>query len=110
MTDPLDLTFAALADAKRRAMIADLSRGPRTVSEIASPLNIALPSAVKHLTLLEHARLVRSAKSGRVRTYALADNAFADIDAWVAARKAALNHQFDHLDRYLKDTAPKDNQ
>ena len=110
MIDPLDLTFAALADAKRRRMIADLAHGPRSVSEIAAPLGIALPSAVKHLTLLENAGLLRSLKSGRVRTYELADNAFADIESWVAERKSALNRQFDHLDRYLKDTAPKETQ
>jgi DNA-binding transcriptional ArsR family regulator len=110
MTDPLDLTFAALADGKRRSMIAALSQGPRSVSEIAAPLDMALPSAVKHLTLLERARLVRSLKSGRVRTYALADTAFADIDAWVAERKQALGRQFDQLDRYLQDNASRENQ
>lgn len=106
-TSRLDLTFAALADAKRRQMLSHLATGPQPVKAIAQPLNIALPSAVKHLALLEKARLVRSVKSGRVRTFELTEDAFTDIEHWVAARKAGLNRQFDELDRYLKDTAPQ---
>jgi len=110
MTDPLDLTFTALADGKRRGMIDALSLGPRSVSDIAGPLGIALPSAVKHLTLLEKARLVRSRKSGRVRVYELSEEALAGVERWVAQRKAALNHQFDALEHYLAATADRENQ
>jgi DNA-binding transcriptional ArsR family regulator len=107
MTDPLDLTFTALADARRRQMLTHLSTGPQSVKDIARPLQIALPSAVKHLAILENARLVRSHKSGRTRTFELTPDAFTGIEDWVADRKAALNRQFDALDRYLKDTAPQ---
>lgn len=97
----LDAVFGALADARRRGMIEGLSGGPRSVKELAGPLSMALPSAVKHLAVLERARLVRSEKSGRVRRYRLAEDAFADVEAWVEARKSALNAQFDRLDAWL---------
>jgi DNA-binding transcriptional ArsR family regulator len=100
----LDRLFIALADANRRAMIERLSAKPASVSEIARQLNIALPSALKHLAVLEAGGVVRSDKPGRVRTFHLVPNAFRGLEAWVAKRKAVWNRQFDALDQYLKDT------
>jgi DNA-binding transcriptional ArsR family regulator len=99
----MDRLFVALADGSRRAMIDHLSAGPASVSDLARPLKIALPSALKHLAVLEAGGIVRSKKFGRIRTYQIAPDAFSGLEAWVARRKAMWNRQFDALDRYLKE-------
>ena len=99
--DRLDRMFVALADGGRRGMIDALSRGPASVSDLAKPLGIALPSALKHLAVLEAGGLVASEKAGRVRTYRIAPGAFSGLEAWVAQRKAQWNSQFDRLERFL---------
>ncbi|WP_425258651.1 ArsR/SmtB family transcription factor [Rubrivivax sp. RP6-9] len=103
VADPahLDRVFFALADVHRRGMLDRLSRGPASVSELAEPLGIALPSAVKHLAVLEQGGFVASRKRGRVRTYTVKPRALDAMEAWVAERKAQLNAQFDRLDAYL---------
>lgn len=92
ITDParLDLMFFALADASRRGMLERLSRGPASVSELAVPLGLALPSVVKHLAVLERGGFVASEKTGRVRTYAIEPKSLDAVEAWVAKRKAQL--------------------
>lgn len=97
----LDRLFTALADGNRRAMIDRLSAGSASVSDLARPLDIALPSALKHLAVLEAGGVVRSSKAGRVRTYSLAPEAFSGLEAWVAQRKAQWNAQFDALEQFL---------
>lgn len=99
----LDRMFFALADAHRRGMLDRLSRGPASVSELAEPLGIALPSAVKHLAVLEQGGFVVSQKLGRVRTYAAEPKALDAMEAWVSRRKTLLNAQFDQLDAYLAE-------
>lgn len=106
----LDRMFFALADAQRRNMLGLLSRGPASVSELAVPLGMALPSAVKHLAVLEQGGFVASHKTGRVRTYQVEPKAFKAMEAWVARHKTQLNAQFDRLDAYLagqKGKAPR---
>lgn len=97
----LDRMFVALADGSRRAMIDRLSGGPASVSDLAKPLDIALPSALKHLAVLEAGGIVRSEKNGRVRTYRIAPDAFSGLEIWVASRKAMWTRQFDGLEQYL---------
>jgi DNA-binding transcriptional ArsR family regulator len=99
----LDRLFTALADANRRAMIDRLSTKPASVSELARQASVTLPSALKHLAVLEAGGIVRSKKSGRVRTYHIAPNAFQALEGWVAKRKASWNRQFDALEQYLKE-------
>lgn len=101
----LDRLFFALSDATRRSMLDRLSESPASVSELAQPLAIALPSVVKHLAVMETGGLVVSEKSGRVRTYRIAPGALRAMEAWVAARKSRLNAQFDRLEIYLAETA-----
>src|SRR5688572_19504694 len=104
----LDRMFFALADATRRGMLEQLSRGSASVSELAGAYDMALPSVVKHLGVLEEGGLVTSSKTGRVRTYSITPAAFARMESWVAAHKAHLEAQFDNLDAYLaKKTAKK---
>lgn len=108
-TDParLDRLFFALADGHRRDMLARLGKGPASVSELAEPLGIALPSAVKHLAVLEQGGFVASTKVGRVRTYEVDPKAFDAMEAWVAKHKARLSAQFDRLGTYLNEQKAK---
>jgi DNA-binding transcriptional ArsR family regulator len=99
----LDRMFFALSDAQRRGMIDRLSRGPASVTDLAGPLGIALPSAVKHLAVLERGGLVTSTKVGRVRTYAVEPKALDAMEVWVARRKKQLNAAFDRLEVYLEN-------
>jgi DNA-binding transcriptional ArsR family regulator len=99
----LDRTFHALADASRRAMIDQLALKPASVSELAKPLALGLPSVVKHLQVLKAAGLVESEKSGRVHTFRMRAGALRGVEAWVQARKRHLHAQFDRLDQLLAD-------
>jgi DNA-binding transcriptional ArsR family regulator len=97
----LNEVFHALSDATRRRLIDRLSDGPASVSELARPLDMALPSVVKHLAVLKTGGLVTSSKTGRVRTYRIAPDAIAVVESWLATRKARWNAQFDRLDQFL---------
>jgi DNA-binding transcriptional ArsR family regulator len=98
----LDGLFHALADPARRAMIARLSRGPAPVSELARPLPMSLPSVMQHLAVLEAAGLVRSEKSGRVRTCAIQPAALSLAEQWINARRQEWEGRLDRLGDYLK--------
>jgi DNA-binding transcriptional ArsR family regulator len=102
----LDDAFHALSDATRRRMIDRLSDGPASVSELAQPLDMALPSVVKHLAVLETGGLVTSKKTGRVRTYRIAPDAIAAVESWLLVRKARWNAQFDRLGQLLATEKP----
>lgn len=102
----LDRIFIALSDGHRRAMVDRLAQGAASVSDLAKPLAIALPSALKHLAVLEAGGLVQSHKAGRVRTYRIAPDAFNGLEAWVAERKAMWHRQFDALDALLQEQDP----
>ena len=84
-------------------MIERLSRGPASVTELAAPLAMALPSVLKHLRVLEDGGLVSSSKEGRVRTYAIQSGALSVIDDWVARHQTALEKQLDRLGQFLAD-------
>ena len=103
---PLPDVFHALADPTRLALVERLGRGPRSVKELAAPLPMALPSVMKHLRVLERGGLVRSSKSGRVRTYAVAPAAFDAIEDWLSARRAGWERSFDQLERLLAEEEP----
>jgi DNA-binding transcriptional ArsR family regulator len=103
----LDRMFFALADVNRRGMLDRLCRGPASVSELAEPLGIALPSAVKHLAVLEQGGFVASQKLGRVRTYTIELKTLDAMEKWIAKRKTQLNMQFDRLDVYLAEQKNK---
>jgi DNA-binding transcriptional ArsR family regulator len=98
----LDRLFHALADPARRAMVERLSRGPAPVSELARPLPMSLPAAMQHLGVLEAAGLVRSEKTGRVRTCVLQPPALSRAEHWINARRTEWEHRLDRLGDYLK--------
>ncbi|MDP9809058.1 DNA-binding transcriptional ArsR family regulator [Rhizobium tibeticum] len=103
----LDQMFQALSDRSRRGMIDRLGRGPASVSDLAEPLSMALPTVMKHLAVLEKSGLVRSAKTGRVRTYRLQTEALGQMERWLAERKASWNRTFDRLEQFLADDQPE---
>jgi DNA-binding transcriptional ArsR family regulator len=98
----LDRVFHALADPARRAIVERLSLGPAPVSELALPLPMSLPAAMQHLGVLEAAGLVRSTKTGRVRTCAIEPRALSQVEQWINARRIEWEHRFDRLGAYLK--------
>jgi DNA-binding transcriptional ArsR family regulator len=98
----LDRTFHALGDVSRLGIVERLSRGPASVKELAEPMDMALPSVMKHLKVLEAGNLVRSEKEGRVRTYRIQPGALAAIDRWVNQRRSSWNRRFDRLEELLR--------
>jgi DNA-binding transcriptional ArsR family regulator len=97
----LDLMFAALADGSRRTMVDRLSRGPATVKELAAPLTMSLPAVLQHLRVLEDSGLVRSEKSGRVRTCRLEPAALQEAEKWIAYRRSGWERRLDRLEKFL---------
>ena len=100
---PLDLTFQALADPTRRAMIERLSRSPASVSDLARPLAMSLPAVMQHLAVLESSGLVISQKVGRVRTCRLDPLALNHAQDWIAARRVEWERRLDRLGAYLEE-------
>lgn len=100
--DPrLDLLFSALGDPTRRAILAHLARGEASVTELAAPHEMALPSFLKHLRKLEEAGLITSVKEGRVRSCALSPDAFAPAQDWLSEQREIWESRLDRLDGYV---------
>jgi DNA-binding transcriptional ArsR family regulator len=98
----LDLTFQALADPARRAMLTRLSHGPASVSDLAKPLDMSLPAVMQHLAVLEQSGLVRSEKVGRVRTCRMEPQVLSDAEHWINQRRIEWGRQLDRLGEYLE--------
>ena len=104
---PIDGIFRALADPTRRSVVERLNRSPASVSELALPFEMALPSFVEHLKLLEGCGLVQSEKSGRVRTYRLSPEPLKLAEDWLTEQRALWERRLDQFDAYvmsLKET------
>ena len=97
----LDEVFHALGDSSRRAMVERLSRGPASVSELAKPFAMALPTVTQHLGVLEKAGLVTSHKEGRVRTYQLTPGALTPAANWISRQKLPAERRLDRLGSFL---------
>ena len=98
----LDRAFQALSDPVRRGMLARLSRGPASVSELAQPFSISLPAVLQHLKALEESGLVRSEKKGRVRTVRLEPNTLSAAESWIAERRSEWEAQLDRFETYVQ--------
>jgi DNA-binding transcriptional ArsR family regulator len=98
--DPL---FHALADPTRRVMVERLSRGAASVSELAEPFSMSLSAVLQHLQVLEASGVVRSEKTGRVRTCRIEPAALSTAEDWFATRRASWERRFDRLERYLTE-------
>jgi DNA-binding transcriptional ArsR family regulator len=93
----LDATFHALADSTRRAMVERLVRGPASVSELAKPFGMALPTVLQHLAVLEAAGIVTSEKVGRVRTYQAVPGALRVAGDWIGQQRLPAERRLDRL-------------
>jgi len=100
-TAPIDGVFRALSDPTRRRVLARLSRSSASVGELAEPFGMALPSFVQHLRVLEGCGLVRSTKSGRVRTYRIVPRRMQLAEVWLARQRELWERRLDQLDDYL---------
>lgn len=104
----LDRAFAALADPTRRAIVGRLCDGPRSVSELAEPFDLALPSLLKHVRVLEQSGLISSEKVGRVRSCRIEPQALHATEAWIHQHIAAWEQRLDrmeaHIDRMKRKT------
>ena len=97
----LPRTFGALSDPTRLAVVERLVNGPASVSQLSQPFQMARPSFLKHLRILEGAGLVTSAKAGRVRTVTLAPEALRWVEDWVQDHRARLENRLDRLGSFL---------
>jgi DNA-binding transcriptional ArsR family regulator len=99
--DRLSTTFAALADPTRRAILARLTLGERSVSELAEPFDMSLPAVSKHLKVLERAGLIARGREAQWRPCRLEATPLQDIDAWLERYRLFWEQSFDRLDQYL---------
>lgn len=106
----VDDVFRALSSPTRRKVLERLSVGPATVSELAAPFDMQLPSFVQHLSVLEQSRLVKSKKRGRVRTYEIAPQRFKVIEDWLTARRQLWEARLDRFDQYVKQLEEKESE
>ena len=97
----LDHLFQSLADPTRRAILARLAHGPASVTELAAPFAMALPSFMAHLRKLEDGGLIDTAKAGRVRTCTLRTGALAPARDWMEEQRLLWEGRFDRLETYL---------
>jgi DNA-binding transcriptional ArsR family regulator len=105
-SDQLDQAFQALADSSRRAMVVRLTRGPASVSELAEPLKMSMPSVMQHIDVLQRSGLVHSEKVGRVRTCRLEPGPMQTLEQWIAEHRAVWERSFDRLGQVLDEVFP----
>jgi DNA-binding transcriptional ArsR family regulator len=105
-----DDVFHALSNSTRRKVLEQLSAGPATVSDLAAPFDMKLPSFVQHLAVLEQSRLVKSKKRGRVRTYEIAPERFKVAEDWLIARRRLWEARLDRFDQYVKQLKEKESE
>jgi DNA-binding transcriptional ArsR family regulator len=105
---PLDRVFHALADPTRRAVIQRLGEGPAAVSDLARPFDMALPSFLNHLAVLEDCGLIASRKVGRVRTCRIRPKPLAQAESWIAEQRALWEGRTDRLAAYAEALAKQE--
>ena len=98
----LNRMFHALADPTRRAVIAQLSHSPASMTELARPFKMALPSFAQHLSVLEECGVVQSRKDGRVRRYRLVPQPLSVAEDWMVAQRAIWQQRLDQLEEYIE--------
>jgi DNA-binding transcriptional ArsR family regulator len=106
--DPLSATFAALADPTRRAILARLSQGETSMSELAKPFAMSGPAVSKHLKVLEKAGLISRGREAQWRPAKLAAAPLKDVADWVGDYRRFWEESFDRLDDYLAELQKKE--
>src|ERR1700726_4373692 len=109
-SDPLDSTFAALADPTRRAILARLASGEASVTELAEPFEMSLPAISKHLKVLERAGLTGRGRESQWRPCRLAAGPLKDASDWLDHYRRFWDESFDRLEDYLRELQKKDVQ
>lgn len=109
-TDPLSLTFSALADPTRRAIVARLAQGEATVSQLAEPFDMSFPAVSKHLKVLERAGLVEKGREAQFRPRRLKPEPLRDLAGWLESYRQFWDAKLDSLDAYLREIQKKDAQ
>jgi len=109
-TDPLSLTLSALADPTRRAILARLSQGEATVSQLAEPFDMSFPAVSKHLKVLERAGLVEKGREAQFRPRRLKPEPLRDLSTWLESYRQFWDAKLDSLDAYLTEIQNKDTQ
>ncbi len=112
MTDTLSLTFSALADPTRRAMLARLAQGAASISDLARPFlkKMSLPAITKHVKVLEKAGLITKTRDAQWRPCTLNPDALRPVDDWMEQYRTLWEEQFDRLDDYLKTVKAQQKQ
>lgn len=95
--------FQALADPTRRAVIGRLGRGPASVGDLAEPFEMALPSFMKHIHMLEETGLIRTSKAGRVRTCEMNKERLAAVGGWLEEQRAIWEGRTDRLEQFVTE-------
>lgn len=109
-TAVVDDVFYALSNSTRRKVLEQLFSGPASVSELAAPFGMKLPSFVQHMSVLEQSRLVISTKRGRVRTYEIAPERLKVAEDWLVERRQLWESRFDRFDEYVKQLSKKESK
>jgi DNA-binding transcriptional ArsR family regulator len=97
----LDEKFSALSDATRRSILEQLAQGPASVSELARPYGLSLPGVLKHVRVLEGARLVTTEKRGRRRECRLGPAELDDVTDWIETYRRGWERRLERLERYI---------
>jgi len=100
----LDLAFGALAHPIRRGILARLSTGEASISELAKPFKVSAPAITKHMKILEEAGLLSRKKRGREHRCKLEAERMAEAERWIERQRSLWNDRLDALERYLKET------
>ena len=106
-SDGLHPVFKALGNATRQSIVERLSVGPAPVTELAAPFDMALPSFMQHLEVLEAAGLVKSQKHGRIRTVKLRPDRLQLAEGWLASQRLTWERRLDQLDSHLREPMEK---
>src|SRR3979490_2772471 len=107
-SDPLSVTFWALADPTRRAILARLALGEPSVTELAEPFAMSLPAVSKHLKVLEHAGLIARGREAQWRPCRLEASRLKEVADWIERYRRFWEQSFDRLDEYLRKLQTKE--
>jgi DNA-binding transcriptional ArsR family regulator len=110
LNDPISVTFAALADPTRRAILARLADGQTSVTELAQPFAMTLPAVSKHLKVLERAGLISRGRDAQWRPCRLQANPLKDVADWVGDYRKFWEQSFDRLEEYLRELQGKEKE
>ncbi|HEX4442127.1 MAG TPA: metalloregulator ArsR/SmtB family transcription factor [Galbitalea sp.] len=103
MVNNLDAVYSALADPTRRQMVERLQRGTLTVSQLAEPLSMTMAAVGKHIAVLESAHIIRTSKSGRVRSCAIVPHSLVGALGWITDQETFWNERVDALVSFIEE-------